>query len=61
MEGVKDGVVVLLARTLWALGEEGRDVAKGHLMEWYVAFLTIDSGIVQTKLTSTAYLPNLPI
>lgn len=61
VEGLKDGVVVLLARTLWALGEEGRDVAKGHLMEWYVAFLTIDSGIVQTKLTSTAYLPNLPI
>lgn len=36
VEGLKDSVVVLLARTLWSLGEEGKEVAKGHLMEWCV-------------------------
>lgn len=38
VKGMKDCVVVLLARTLWSLGEEGKEVAKGHLMEWYVYF-----------------------
>jgi superkiller protein 3 len=32
--GTKEAVVVLLARTLWGLGEDGKEVAKGHLLEW---------------------------
>lgn len=38
-EGLKESVAVLLARTLWSLGEDGREVAKGHLLEWCVALL----------------------
>lgn len=34
-EGMKEVVAVLLCRTLWGLGgDDAREVAKGHLMEW---------------------------
>jgi superkiller protein 3 len=33
--GLKEEVAVLLARTLWGLGgEDAREAAKTHLMEW---------------------------
>jgi superkiller protein 3 len=36
-EAIKSDVAVLLARTLWGLGgEEARETAKNHLLEWSV-------------------------
>ncbi|RXK41621.1 hypothetical protein M231_01120 [Tremella mesenterica] len=30
----REEVIVLLARTLWGMGEDGKEVAKDHLMDW---------------------------
>jgi len=40
-EGLKEEIAVLLSRTLWGVGgEEAKETAKTHLLEWYVVIFS---------------------
>lgn len=45
VEGLKEEVAVLLSRTLWGLGgEDAKEAAKTHLLEWYADFMLLYDG-----------------